>query len=87
MRHAQDDGNRGSPHDPDLIERMEAIVRQMPRLTREIFLAHRVEDLPYEGIAARTGLTTRQVECHVARALILLERGLRRARKPWWRFW
>ena len=60
---------------------------RMPRLTREIFLARRLDDMPYEEIARRTGLTTQQVEKHIARALILLHRGMHRDPRPWWKFW
>ncbi|MFN3727345.1 MAG: sigma factor-like helix-turn-helix DNA-binding protein [Allosphingosinicella sp.] len=71
----------------ELIARMGAIVRGMPRLTREIFMAHRLDDMPYEEIARRTGLTTRQVEKHIAHAILYLDRGLHRDARPWWKFW
>jgi RNA polymerase sigma factor (sigma-70 family) len=71
----------------ELIERMQAIMRRMPRLTREIFMAHRLDDMPYEEIARRTGLSTRQVEKHIAKALMHLHRGLQRELRPWWKFW
>lgn len=79
-----------TPFDPiphELVERIEAIVRRMPRLTREIFLAHRLRGMPYDEIARRTGLTVRQVERHMARALVLLDRGLDHQRRPWWKLW
>jgi RNA polymerase sigma-70 factor (ECF subfamily) len=68
-------------------ERIEAIVRRMPRITREIFLAHRLEGLSYEDIARRTGVEVSQVERHIGRALILLDRELAHERRRWWRFW
>lgn len=71
----------------ELIERLEAIMLRLPPLTREIFMAHRLDDMPYEEIARRTGLTLRQVERHIARAIIELDRGLRNEPQPWWRFW
>jgi RNA polymerase sigma factor (sigma-70 family) len=71
----------------ELLARMEAIVRRMPRRTREIFVAHRVHDFPYEEIARRTGLTVRQVERHMADAILALMRGLDDAPRPWWKFW
>lgn len=44
--------------DPDLLRRMEDAVRNLPMLQREIFLAHRLDDMPYEEIASRTGLSS-----------------------------
>lgn len=79
-----------SSHDPDRQEqlaRMEAIMRRLPRLTREIFLAHRLDDMPYYEIARRTGLSVQQVERHIARAILALMRGLDGEPRPWWRFW
>ncbi len=79
-----------NPPDPDRQEqlvRMEAIMRRLPWLTREIFLAHRLDDMPYDEIARRTGLTVGQVERHIARALVALMRGLDREQRPWWKFW
>jgi RNA polymerase sigma-70 factor (ECF subfamily) len=75
-----------NPVPPELIARMEAIVRRMPGRTREIFIAHRVHDLPYDEIARRTGLTVRQVERHIADAMLALMRGLD-DEPPWWKFW
>lgn len=80
----------GEPLDPqqqELLERMEAIMRRLPRLTREIFLAHRLDDMPYEEIARRTGLSVRKVERHMARAILTLARGLDDDNRPWWKFW
>jgi RNA polymerase sigma-70 factor (ECF subfamily) len=74
------------PVPPEVVERMQEIVQLMPRLTRDIFLAHRLDGLPYAEIARRTGLTVRQVERRMARALVLLDRSLH-DRRPWWKFW
>jgi RNA polymerase sigma-70 factor (ECF subfamily) len=79
-----------NPPDPDRqgqIERVEAIMLRLPRRTREIFLAHRLDNMPYDEIARRTGLTARQVERHLARAIAALMRGLRAKPRPWWQFW
>jgi RNA polymerase sigma-70 factor (ECF subfamily) len=75
------------PAPQELIDQLNEIARRMPRLTREIFLAHRLDDLPYDEIARRTGLTVREVERHIARAILLLDRGLHRPPRPWWKFW
>lgn len=71
----------------ELIARMEVILHRLPRRTRDIFLAHRVEGLSYAEIAERNGLTERQVERHMVRALVRLHRALHPDPRPWWRFW
>lgn len=58
--------------DPDLRRKLEDAVTAMPRKQREIFLAHRLDGLSYAEIAKRTGLSVRQVERHMARALYKL---------------
>lgn len=60
-----------------LLARLERAMATMDRRSREIFLAHRLDTLSYEEIAARTGLTTRQVEQHIARAIFHLDRELK----------
>lgn len=69
------------------LARMEATLRRLPCFTREIFLAHRLDAMPYEEIARRTGLTARQVERHMARAILALMRDQHREPRPWWKFW
>jgi RNA polymerase sigma factor (sigma-70 family) len=71
----------------ELIERMEAIMLRLPRMTREIFMAHRLDDMPYDEIARRTGLTVRQIERHIARAILHLDQGLHGKVRRWWKFW
>jgi len=50
-----------------LLERMEAALLTLPRFTREVFLAHRLDDLSYRDIAARTGVSVRRVEREIAK--------------------
>jgi RNA polymerase sigma-70 factor (ECF subfamily) len=52
--------------DGDLPRRLEEAVAVMPRKQREIFLAHRLDDMSYAEIASRTGLSVRQVERQMA---------------------
>lgn len=71
---------------PEIIERLEAGLRRMPKIRREIFLALRLDDLSYEEIAERTGLSVKQVERHVARSmLMLLDAVDGRRPAPWWK--
>jgi RNA polymerase sigma-70 factor (ECF subfamily) len=50
-------------------------------------MAHRLDDMPYREIARRTGLTVRQVERHVARALYKLAKQLDGHKLSWWERW
>lgn len=71
--------------DPETIKRMERAVRKLPRLRREIFLAVRLDDMSYVEIAERTGLTVREVEREIARALVSISRSMDRQPRRWWR--
>jgi RNA polymerase sigma-70 factor (ECF subfamily) len=73
--------------DPNLLRRMEDAVRAMPKMQREIFLAHRLDDMSYGEIARRTGLTVRQVERHMARAIYKLDKQLDGRKLSWWERW
>ena len=65
----------------DMLERIESIICGMPRVTREIFIAHRVEGQSCDEIASRMGLPTSKVEHHLVRALIILDKRLRGGRQ------
>ena len=73
--------------EPELLRRLEAALLHMPRIQREIFLAIRLDEMSYDEIAARTGLTVRQVERHFARSLYKLSRQMRGRRLSWWERW
>jgi RNA polymerase sigma-70 factor (ECF subfamily) len=70
--------------DPDHLRRLEDAVSNMPRKQREIFLAHRMHDFSYAEIACRTGLTVRQVERQMARAMYKLSKQMDGRRLTWW---
>lgn len=72
------------PTDPHFIRRIEDAARNLPKLQREIFLAHRLDDLSYEQIARRTGLSVRQVERHLAEALRKIAKQIDGERLSWW---
>ena len=55
---------------PELRARYEAAVEALPGLTRQIFVAHRVEGLAYDAIAARFDISISDVQCRIAEALI-----------------
>lgn len=60
------------PVDPELLKNLERAMLKLPRSTREIFLAHRLDNMSYYEIADRSGLTVRQVERHMAEAIYRL---------------
>jgi RNA polymerase sigma factor (sigma-70 family) len=73
--------------DDEKLRRLEEAAMNMPKLQREIFMAHRLDDMPYEEIARRTGLTVRQVERHMARAIYKITAALRGRKLRWWERW
>jgi len=55
---------------PDmLIRRLQVAMASMDKVSREVFLAHRLEGLSYVDIANRTGLSVADVERHIAAVL------------------
>jgi RNA polymerase sigma-70 factor (ECF subfamily) len=71
-------------NDPELLRRLEDAVASMPRVQREIFLAHRLDDLSYAEIAQRTGLSVKQVERQMARAIYKLCKQMDGHPLSWW---
>jgi DNA-directed RNA polymerase specialized sigma24 family protein len=70
--------------DPELLKKLERVVSKLPRTTRKILLAHRLDDMSYQEIADRMGLTVRDVEGHTAKAICRLCRELDRNPRRWW---
>ena len=71
----------------DLRRRLEEAVAAMPRKQREIFLAHRLDELSYAEISDRTGLSIRQVERQMARAIFKLCKQMDGHPLSWWERW
>ncbi len=61
----------------DLDELDRAIARLRP-FEREVFFLHRLDDLPYDVIGTRMGITTAEVERIIGRVLDKLRRRLAR---------
>ena len=77
----------GSP-DPEKLDRMERALLALPRMTREIFLANRLDGYSYAKIADITGLSVRQVKRQMVKALIHIGRWMHGGdRSRWKRFW
>src|SRR3546814_12578559 len=51
------------------LERLEAAISALPKLTRALFLVFRLENMTQDQIAAIYGISTRSVKRHVARAM------------------
>ncbi len=66
--------------------RAERAVDRLPRMTRKVFLAIRVEELRYSEIAARFGISIADVEAHFAMALRTLMKVMDEKDPWWWRF-
>ncbi|MFN3627430.1 MAG: RNA polymerase sigma factor [Parvibaculum sp.] len=49
---------------------------ELPDRTREVFLLHRVEELPYREIGQKLGISIPTVQYHVARALAHIDAAL-----------
>ena len=72
--------------DPGLSSLQDAICN-LPRLQREIFIAHCQCRMSYGEIARRTGLSARRVERHVARAIYKLAKQMDGEKLSWWERW
>ncbi|MEJ5976599.1 sigma-70 family RNA polymerase sigma factor [Novosphingobium sp. PS1R-30] len=59
----------------DILRRVDDAIHRLPDRTREIFLAHRFDDLTYAQIAARMGISVKTVEKHISLALRALHRA------------
>ena len=73
--------------DADFKRRLEAALASMPRRQREIFLAHRVDDMSYTEIARLRGIAVREVERQMARAMYKLVKQMEGGRLSWWERW
>jgi RNA polymerase sigma-70 factor (ECF subfamily) len=76
------------PVDPAQLAAMERALGALPTMTREVFLAHRLDGLNYVEIGRIARLSPSQVEHHMAKALCQLSRFMDGdERTPWrWRW-
>lgn len=58
------------------LERLEHAMLRLPRRDREIFLAHRLDHMSYQEIAAANGLSVEKVERAIVRTLFVIDRAL-----------
>ncbi|MES2903312.1 MAG: sigma-70 region 4 domain-containing protein [Pseudomonadota bacterium] len=73
--------------DPQLRQKLEDAVAALPRIQRDIFLAHSVDGLTYAEIALAFGLTERKVERHFAKAIYTLCRRMDGRSLKWCERW
>ncbi|UIJ46340.1 RNA polymerase sigma factor [Sphingomonas cannabina] len=70
----------GDPHDRlearDMIKRLETAMKRLRPLTREIFMACRLDGYSYAEVAERTGLSVRAVRKQMSRAIAEIDRAL-----------
>ena len=62
---------------PERLRRIETALLELTNLDRQIFLAMRLDNMPVEEIARRTGLSQRQVVKRLGRAIRHLDKRLR----------
>ena len=58
------------------LDRLSVCLSRLPAKTREILLANRVDELSYQQIAAAHGICVSTVEKHIAKAMLLLTKGM-----------
>jgi len=74
-------------YDHEKLRRLEHAVRNLPKLQREVFLAHRLGGLSYGEIAYLTGLSVRYVEQQMAKAIYKLAKQMDGQKLRWWERW
>ena len=79
--------DEAEPTDRERLVRIERALASLPRRTREIFLAHRLDDYSYAKIADITGLSISQVERHMAKAICQIGRYARGDERTAWQCW
>src|SRR3546814_1021275 len=77
------DASDSEPIDTELLARAEMALLTLPRFTREVFLAHRIDDLSYADIASITGTSKRRIEQEMARAIHGIDRARRSEPLRW----
>ncbi len=80
-------GDDHGPVHPDELAKMERAMLSLPRMTRAIFLAYRLDGYSYDHIAKVTGLSQRQVARRMRTAIRRLGRYRRGDERPEWQMW
>jgi RNA polymerase sigma factor (sigma-70 family) len=48
---------------------LRSVIQELPERTRQVFVLHRIEELTYEEVALRLGISESSVQKHLAKAL------------------
>lgn len=80
-------GDYHGPVHPDELAKMERAMLSLPRMTRAIFLAVRLDGYSYDDIATVTGLSQRQIARRMRTAIRRLGRYRRGDERPEWQVW
>lgn len=64
--------------------RIDRALRGISSLDRNIFLVSRLDNMPYDEIAWHTGLSVKQVERRVLKAMLRMRRVQGGERPRWW---
>jgi DNA-directed RNA polymerase specialized sigma24 family protein len=70
----------------DLVRIQKAAAKLRP-IEREVLYLSAAEKLFNYEVAERLGITTKQAERLLARALCKFDRALHNDERPWWKFW
>ncbi|HIX26360.1 MAG TPA: RNA polymerase sigma-70 factor [Candidatus Barnesiella excrementigallinarum] len=62
---------------PDYQEMVQAAFSKLPEKTKKIFMLSRIENLSYEEIAQKSGLSVKSIEYHISKALKILRKELK----------
>ncbi len=78
-------------YSPEEVRRVERAFLRLRRKHRQMLLMARVEKLTYPEMAARLGITIKQVERRMADMIYAWDRAMEKEEaegtRPWWRFW
>ena len=69
------------------LEAMETALLTLPRFTREVFLANRLDNLSYAEISRISGTSVNRVKREMARAIYGFARAMDGRPLRWWEWW
>lgn len=61
----------------EMTERVHVEINRLPKETRQVFILNRMEELKYEEVAERLGISVNTVKYHIKQALLILRDRLK----------